>query len=220
MATNIFVINLDKCEQRSLADLNKLTPSELISLADKIITPQQFCEMINSEIYAIDGENYSPEEFYFVSKDVADEEIHVTMGEDDWQEIIINKELHLHITCSEGNYNFDYYRWFEGMDMDEDHDFDSDYIKSTSINGMDDLATTYTVEVQALDGTDAEWENTDFSVRGGKIFREDDEIGKYTGENDLSELIVEAVSGRGQVVTSITNDNTDEVIYDNEDEVG
>lgn len=62
--------------------------------------------------------------------DTRQDEIHITLGRDDWQEIIVNKDLQIHINTNGGEgYNIDLYAWNEDT-PDEERDYDNEFITS------------------------------------------------------------------------------------------
>lgn len=61
------------------------------------------------------------------------------LQECDFCDVIINNELQLHIVRSDIGYIIDCYKHMEQDDMDDDHDFDGDYITSCTV-WDDDLA--------------------------------------------------------------------------------
>lgn len=127
MAQNIYVIEIDKLPQGTwLHELHHLTPSELHSMAVDVLTVEQAVSQLNSPDSAI----YPSERFYFVYKNVSDEEIHVSMScKDDWQEIIVNKDLQIHINTNGGEgYNVDLYAYNEAPD--DERDYDNEFITS------------------------------------------------------------------------------------------
>lgn len=57
-----------------------------------------------------------------------DEHIGINMGEQDWQEIVINEKLQLHITTSQDGICIDYYKYRE--EFDDQENYDDDFIGS------------------------------------------------------------------------------------------
>lgn len=134
-------------------------------------------------------------------------EIHVELGREDWTEIVINKELHLHISSSaDGAYIIDKYIYSTMEEPSED-----DLIGSDVIDIENDLTKYITVKTQTTDGTDEDYEDTDsWYVVGSKLYHD----GELMSE-ELTELddIVSAILDREHdYVTSIEFE--DEEIYE------
>ena len=127
MAQNIYVIEINKLPQGTwLHELQDLTPSELHSKAVEVMTIEQAVSQLNNP----DNPIYPSERFFFVYKNVPDEEIHITMGKDDWQELVINNDLQIHINTNGGEgYNVDLYAYNENT-PDEERDYDNEFITS------------------------------------------------------------------------------------------
>ena len=71
-------------------------------------------------------------EYHLIPKQVEEEEHHVQIGkQDDWLDVVINKELQLHINTNGGEgYNIDLYAYNDDV-SDDDRYWDSEYISST-----------------------------------------------------------------------------------------
>lgn len=125
MADKVFVLSLDildgdvmKAYEMPVADLEKI--------AYKVLTPKQAVMQLNNIEFA----TFNPEEYFCVYREIEDEEIHVKMGKDDWQEIIINEDLHIHVNTNGGEgYNVDLYA-YHTEELGEDHDYGEDFITS------------------------------------------------------------------------------------------
>jgi hypothetical protein len=96
------------------------------------------------------------------------DELHMKLGKEDWAEIVINKELHLHLVRSTDGYVVDIYRYNpEGIGG-----YDDDLIDSKCVFD-DDLTKFVEVETVSTDGTD-EVSETSYRLLGGKLYYEDD----------------------------------------------
>lgn len=128
MADKVFVVDTAKLEDKDimLHTLYKLPIPELEKLADFVLTPKEAVEQLNNP----EGAMFNPEDYQCVYREIGDEEIHLSMGNDDWQEIVINKDLHIHVNTNGGEgYNVDLYAYNEDM-ADEDRDYDNEFISS------------------------------------------------------------------------------------------
>ena len=120
MADKVFVVNLEELEDKGieLATLYHMSIPDLEKLAEFVLTPEQAVEQLNFP----ENADFNPEDYQCVYREIGDEEIHVTMGNDDWQEIIINKDLQVHISTNGGEgYNVDLYAYNEDT-PDEERD--------------------------------------------------------------------------------------------------
>ena len=136
-------------------------------------------------------------------------ELHTTLGIEDWQEIVINKELHLHITSSaDGGYVIDVYNYSTLDEPSED-----DLVTSICVDSYVDLTRVIEVTVRDLDGSDMERELDDmYTMRGNKLLKDDEVIEEdITDIQDVIDTILMEEEGMQTLVTSITLD--DEEIY-------
>ena len=130
--------------------------------------------------------------------------IHVQMGTDDWQEIVINNEIHLHVrTDNSGAYSVDVYKYSQLEEPLED-----DLIHSFWAN-RDDLITEITVI-----GTNNE-EFHDYYLLGNKLYCENEIIEEEIKDTDTIVRLIKRTSGTalGSSVKSIELDG--EVIFKN-----
>ena len=131
MANKVFLI--DKSIATELVQIMPVAELEL--KAKEVLTVKDFVNRINNN--TINLQDSMP-----VYREVLDEEIHVSMGRNgDWQEIVINNELQLHVTTSSGEgYSVDLYVYKEGV-ADDDRDWDSEFISSAyaTFTELDDL---------------------------------------------------------------------------------
>ena len=136
-------------------------------------------------------------------------ELHTTLGVEDWQEIVINKELHLHITSSaDGVYIIDVYNYSTLEEPSED-----DLVTSVCIDTTNDLTRYIEVTVRDLDGSDNEREIDDkYTMVGSKLLIDDEVVEEdVTDIQDVIDRILTEEEGMQTLVTSITLD--DEEIY-------
>lgn len=125
MADKVFVVSYTDMNDKSLLQHNLYTLPipDLTNLANKVLTPKEAVEQLhNGEIDTVMN--------CVVYREIGDEEIHLRMGNDDWQEIIINKDLQIHINTNGGEgYNVDLYAYNEDT-PDEERDYDNEFISS------------------------------------------------------------------------------------------
>lgn len=131
MANKVFLI--DKSIATEL--IQTMPVAELEQKAKEVLTVKDFVNRINSN--TINLQDVMP-----VYREVLDEEIHVSMGRNgDWQEIVINNELQLHVATSSGEgYSVDLYVYKEGV-ADDNRDWDSEFVGSAYVTfaELDDL---------------------------------------------------------------------------------
>ena len=125
MADKVFVVSYTDMSDEGLLQHNLYTLPipDLTNLASKVLTPREAVEQLhNGEI--------DTEMNCVVYREIGDEEIHLRMGNDDWQEIIINKDLQIHVNTNGGEgYNVDLYAYNEDT-PDEERDYDNEFISS------------------------------------------------------------------------------------------
>ena len=125
MADKVFVVSYTDMNNKGLLQHNLYTLPipDLTNLASKVLTPREAVEQLhNGEIDT--GMNC------VVYREIGDEEIHLRMGKDDWQEIVINTDLQIHINTNGGEgYNVDLYAYNEDT-PDEERDYDNEFISS------------------------------------------------------------------------------------------
>ena len=127
MADKVFVVNNEKLypanpEGMETIQLYHMSIPDLEKLADMVLTPKQAVEKFNND-------EISTSEYQCVYREIADDEIHVTMGKNDWQEVIINKDLQVHIHTSDEGYTVDLYAYNEDT-PDEERDYDNEFLGS------------------------------------------------------------------------------------------
>ena len=127
MADKVFVISLEKLEEQNIeiANLYHMPVGSLELMADFVFTPKEAVEQLNFPEQA----KFNPEGYQCVYREIGDEEIHVKMGIDDWQEVIINKDLQVHIHTSDEGYTVDLYAYNEDT-PDEERDYDNEFLGS------------------------------------------------------------------------------------------
>lgn len=216
MANNVFLLKRERANELGLNPtiLDNRTVSELITLADYVVPAMDVIRNLSglSPLVVFDGTReveISLDDYILIPKHVDDEEIPVVLHEDDAVDILINKELELHIKRNDIGYSFDFYNPADAKAMEEDdYDFDGDFIKGFVIED-DELAEPIPVEVtiDSLDGSDEqiidEWFLSGLrlsSTFDNYIVRDKDE---------LIETILNAVRGH---VACITVDN--EPVYE------
>ncbi len=52
-----------------------------------------------------------------------EEELHIEMGKEDWQEIVVNNKLHIHLKTSYRGYSIDLYKYNMANPKEEDFIF-------------------------------------------------------------------------------------------------
>ena len=125
MADKVFVVSYADMDDEGLIQHNLYTLPipNLTNLADKVLTPREAVEQLHNG--EIDTSMYC-----VIYREIGDEEIHLRMGNDDWQEIIINNDLQIHINTNGGEgYNVDLYTYNEDT-PDEERDYDNEFISS------------------------------------------------------------------------------------------
>lgn len=131
MSNKVFLI--DKSIATEL--VQTMPVAELELKAKEVLTVKDFVNKVSSN--TINLQDNMP-----VYREVFDEEIHVSMGRNgDWQEIVINNELQLHVATSSGDgYSVDLYIYREGV-ADENRDWDSEFVSSAyaTFAELDDL---------------------------------------------------------------------------------
>ena len=122
MADKVYIISKEQVKDTDL--LKNLTPAQLEQMAYRVQTPEQVIQDLNTSYL------YDRDKFYYVYKHILDEEIHVSLGKDDSQEVIVNKDLQIHINTNGGEgYNIDLYAYNEDTPYEE-RDFDKEFITS------------------------------------------------------------------------------------------
>ena len=124
MADKVFLIKYEELESKGILPhtLYNLPIPDLEKLATRVLTPKEAVERFNDN-------RINTEVYFTVYREVGDVEIHVEMGADDWQEIIVNKDLQIHIATKDEGYSIDLYAWNEDT-PDDERDYDSEFISS------------------------------------------------------------------------------------------
>ena len=194
--------------------LDNRTVSELIALADYVVPAMDVIRNLSglSPLVVFDGTReveISLDDYILIPKHVDDEEIPVVLHEDDAVDILINKELELHIKRNDIGYSFDFYNPADAKAMEEDdYDFDGDFIKGFVIED-DELAEPIPVEVtiDSLDGSD-EQVTVDWFLSGLRLSSTFDNF-IVRDKDELIETILNEVDGH---ISCITVDN--EPVYE------
>ena len=124
MADKVFVISNAELEKRNIQPHTLYSTSIplLEELATEVYTAKEAVEKFNNN-------EIDTNENFVVYREIGDEEIHVQMGKNDWQEIVINKDLQVHISSGDEGYSVDLYAWNEDT-ADDERDYDNEFISS------------------------------------------------------------------------------------------
>ena len=130
----------------------------------------------------------------FIKYDGAKDELHLMIPCENFQDIVLNKELVLHISKSaDGGYIVDLYRH---SNWNEEYMFDDDFLKTMYVT-EDDLRRDITYKVQV--GENEELRN-DFHLLGSKLYQDEKQIEENVDEDCIIQTILDKVPDR---VTSI-----------------
>ena len=216
MANNVFLLKRERANELGLNPtiLDNRTVSELIALADYVVPAMDVIRNLSglSPLVVLDGTReveISLDDYILIPKHVDDEEIPVVLHEDDAVDILVNKELELHIKRNDIGYSFDFYNPTDAKAMEEDdYDFDGDFIKGFVIED-DELSEPIPVEVtiDSLDGSD-EQVTVDWFLSGLRLSSTFDNF-IVRDKDELIETILNEVDGH---VSCITVDN--EPVYE------
>ena len=216
MANNVFLLKRERANELGLNPviLNNRTVSELIALADYVVPAMDVIRNLSglSPLVVFDGTReveISLDDYILIPKHVDDEEIPVVLHEDDAVDILVNKELELHIKRNDIGYSFDFYNPTDAKAMEEDdYDFDGDFIKGFVIED-DELSEPIPVEVtiDSLDGSDKQV-TVDWFLSGLRLSSTFDNF-IVRDKDELIETILNEVDGH---VSCITVDN--EPVYE------
>ena len=216
MVNNVFLLKRERAKELGLNPtiLDNRTVSELIALADYVVPAMDVIRNLSglSPLVVFDGTReveISLDDYILIPKHVDDEEIPVVLHEDDAVDILVNKELELHIKRNDIGYSFDFYNPTDAKAMEEDdYDFDGDFIKGFVIED-DELAEPIPVEVtiDSLDGSD-EQVTVDWFLSGLRLSSTFDNF-IVRDKDELIETILNEVDGH---VSCITVDN--EPVYE------
>lgn len=212
MANNVFLCAKELGLNPTILD--NRTVSELIALADYVVPAMDVIRNLSglSPLVVFDGTReveISLDDYILIPKHVDDEELPVVLHEDDAVDILINKELELHIKRNDIGYSFDFYNPTDAKAMEEDdYDFDGDFIKGFVIED-DELSEPIPVEVtiDSLDGSD-EQVTVDWFLSGLRLSSTFDNF-IVRDKDELIETILNEVDGH---VSCITVDN--EPVYE------
>ena len=120
----LFAVKKDK--GYTLEQLKKKSAPDLTVIAECMYT------VLNSFAIAINEGLITISDYYFIPSKVEEEEIHIELERvSDSQEIVVNKELQIHINTNGGEgYNVDLYA-YNNDKSDDKRDWDKEYIAST-----------------------------------------------------------------------------------------
>lgn len=126
MADKVFIVNLEELEQKGIPpyQLFHMPIPDLEKISEKVMKPEQ---AISALQLPIDVQEYKSNLYQYVYREIGDEEIHVKMGIDDWQEVIVNKDLQIHIKTNNEGYSVDLYAWNENT-PDDERDYDNEFL--------------------------------------------------------------------------------------------
>lgn len=141
----------------------------------------------------------------FINHNTETDELEIQIKGENWQDIVINKELVLHVyhSADEG-YVVDVYRNSKLLD---EHSYSDDLI-TTMYAEYQDLHRQIIVNMEV---EDSEVESEDFYLVGSKLFWKEDKLGEDLDEEQIVQVILDRVSNK---VLSILID--DETIYEGE----
>ena len=126
----------------------------------------------------------------FINYNSQTSELEVQIANEDWQDIVINKELVLHVSKSAGGYIVDLYR---NSKLSEEYMYEEDFITSVTLYN-DDLRRDITVELELED--DSTVCSEDFYLIGSKLFWREEQIGEDFDEDQIAQAILDRVSNR------------------------
>ena len=125
MQEKLFLIN--KSMAYPIERLKKIPVAELTVIADYVL------EAFNSLAILANEGLINLADYHLIPAQVQEDEHYMRIGkQNDWLDIVINKELQLHISTTTGKcYNMDLYAYDEDV-SDKNKNWDSDYISSIS----------------------------------------------------------------------------------------
>lgn len=127
----------------------------------------------------------------FINYNSQTSELEVQIANEDWQDIVINKELVLHVSKSaDGGYIVDLYR---NSKLSEEYMYEEDFITSVTL-WYDDLRRDITVELELEN--DSTVCSEDFYLIGSKLFWREEQIGEDFDEDQIAQAILDRVSNR------------------------
>ena len=127
----------------------------------------------------------------FINYNSQTSELEVQIADENWQDIVINKELVLHVSKSaDGGYIVDLYR---NSKLSEEYMYEEDFITSVALYN-DDLRRDITVELELED--DSTVCSEDFYLIGSKLFWREEQIGEDFDEDQIAQAILDRVPNR------------------------
>ena len=127
----------------------------------------------------------------FIKYNSQTSELEVQIANEDYQDIVINKELVLHVSKSaDGGYIVDLYR---NSKLSEEYMYEEDFITSV-VAYYDDLRRDITVDSNTKDEETSC--NEDFYLLGSKLFCDEEQIGEDFDEDQIAQAILDRVSNR------------------------
>lgn len=127
----------------------------------------------------------------FINYNSQTSELEVQIANEDWQDIVINKELVLHVSKSaDGGYIVDLYR---NSKLSEEYMYEEDFITSVALYN-DDLRRDITVNIELENESTVCSE--DFYLIGSKLFWREEQIGEDFDEDQIAQAILDRVSNR------------------------
>ena len=141
----------------------------------------------------------------FIKHNTETDELEIQIGKESWQDVVINKELVLHVSYSaDEGYVVDVYR---NSKLSDEHSYSDDLI-TTMYAEYEDLHRQITVNIEV---EDSEIESEDFYLVGSKLLWNEEQIGEDLDEEQIVQAILDRVSDK---VLSISID--DETVYEGE----
>ena len=127
----------------------------------------------------------------FINYNSQTSELEVQMADESWQDIVINKELVLHVSKStDGGYIVDLYR---NSKLSEEYMYEEDFITSVTV-WYDDLRRDITVKMQTDDDNAVDYD--DFYLFGSKLFWREEQIGEDFDEAQITQAILDRVPNK------------------------
>ena len=127
----------------------------------------------------------------FIEFDKETNELNIKVPVEDCQDLVVNKELVLHISKSaDGGYIVDLYRH---SNWNEEYMFDDDFLTTMCVY-EDELMREVTYRMQT--DVDNAPIFDDFYMIGSKLYRDEELIGENMSEDDIVKAIKDRVSDR------------------------
>ena len=126
----------------------------------------------------------------FINHNTETDELEIKIGKESWQDIVINKELVLHVyrSADEG-YVVDVYR---NSKLSDEHSYEEDHI-TTMYAEYQDLHRQIIVNMEV---EDSEVESEDFYLVGSKLLWSGEQIGEDLDEEQITQAILDRVSNK------------------------